>query len=252
MPLFATTEQHRTKPGRPFFLLLLLALAVLSGCRRQAIPAPASPPPEPCPPVSPPPPACEALDEGCTAEDTTTLDIPSALRFRPPAGWHYADQPTQVVARSDDGKAILAFAASGGHPDRRDDHARIVDRLGVLFDQLGVTGVDLESFSKRLGKPDTRLEEAGAFEIQLWEIDESRQKEPPMLGEETPGTALVVLSPTPVGLLLVGVAFVTPDAAAEQAPRVMNAVKSLRVVDPNASETPETSDAKAEESNDVP
>jgi hypothetical protein len=59
------------------------------------------------------------------------------------------------------------------------------------------------------------------------------------------------MSETPVGLLLVGAAFVTPEVAAEQAPRIMESVKSLRLVETTAqegaapgAEVPETPEAK--------
>ncbi len=116
----------------------------------------------------------------------------------------------------------------------RDDRARILARIEGLVQGLGVTEVDFPRLEKRLRKPDTEIAEAGSFPISLWEVGADQQQgKAPLLAGTTPGTVLVVMSETPVGLLLVGAAFVTPEVAAEQAPRIMDSVKSLRLVEPN-------------------
>ncbi len=219
-------------------LSAVLAFTLAIACQPPA-PAvqatPAAPTTAPAPPPPAAPPRCEALSEGCAAQADTELAVPSALRFRPPVGWHFAAEPTQATARSADGKALLAFAAASGDPERREERARILSRIEALVAGLGVTGVDFPRLEKRLKKPDTKIAEAGSFPIGLWEVGEEQQQgKAPLLAGTTPGTVLVVMSETPVGLLLVGAAFVTPEVATEQAPRIMDSVKSLRLVEPNS------------------
>jgi hypothetical protein len=225
-----------------------LALALSPACRPVAATAPQAtveetPAEAPSVPVEAP--RCEALSEGCAATPETVLSVPSSLSFTPPLGWTYAAQPTQAAARSADGKAVLAFAASSGDVEQRDDRQKILARLQSLVQGLGVSEVDFARLEKRLKKPDTEIEEEGSFPISLWEVGEEQQAgRSPVLGGNTPGTLLIVTSTTPVGLLLLGAAFVTPDVAADQAPRIMDSVKSLRLVEPQPIEP-----AKAAEEN---
>lgn len=211
-----------------------LALTLLPSCRPAAAPAPVAASAPATVVVAAPPqaePRCEELVEACAANKETVLSVPSSLRFTPPLGWHYATQPAQAVARSADGKALLAFAASSGDLQRRDDRTKILTRLEALVQGLGVSEVDFARLEKRLREPDTNIEEEGSFPISLWEVGADHQDgKSPLLSGSTQGTVLIVVSTTPVGLLLLGAAFVTPDVAADQAPRVMDSVKSLSLM----------------------
>jgi hypothetical protein len=144
----------------------------------------------------------------------------SGAWFTPPEGWHYARTPGSSVAVHPDGTAMLVLTPS---PDPSD----IAPAVEVMVTERGVNGFKVDKLKRRLKKPQRSLP-AGEGQIDLWEVDKSQQGQPLSLGDKGNGTLLVLLGKPSAERTLLGIGFVTEAVAASEAPKIMQAVQTLR------------------------
>jgi hypothetical protein len=184
----------------------------------QASTPPPVPPHPPLPPPPPPPPKCEDLAENCSANPETRLYVgDSGAWFTPPQGWHYARTAAGSIAVHPEGGAFMVLKPS---PDPSD----FAPALEALVNEQGVTGFKVSKLKPRLKKAEQSLPAAEGT-VDLWEVD---QKEPLALGDKGTGTLLVLVGkPAPEHTLL-GIGFVTEALAESDAPKIMQAVQTLR------------------------
>ena len=191
---------------------------------KEAPPPPPPPPPPPAattPPPPPPPPKCEDLAENCSAgADTKLLVGDSGAWFTPPEGWHYAKTAEGSIAVHPDGTAMMILMPS---PDPSD----IAPAIEATITQRGVTGLKADKLKKRLKKPQTSLP-AGEGTVDLWEVDKSTQGAPLQLGDKGNGTLLVLVGKPSPDHTLIGIGFVVEASAETEAPKIMQAVQTLR------------------------
>jgi hypothetical protein len=190
--------------------------------------APALPPPPPPPapvvaaaPPPPPPPKCEDLAEKCAAKaDTQLLVGDSGAWFTPPEGWHYARTTGGSIVVHPDGTAMIILTPS---PDPSD----IAPAIEALVTERGVHGLKVDKLKRRLKKPQQTLP-AGAGTVDLWEVEKSQQGEALSLTDKGPGTLLVLVGKPAPEHTLIGIGFVTEAVAENEAPKIMQAVQTLR------------------------
>lgn len=185
-----------------------------------AVAAPPPPPPPP-PPAPPPPPKCEDLAENCTAgSDTKLLVGDSGAWFTPPEGWHYARTQRGSIAVSPDGTAMMVLAPT---PDASD----LAPAVEAMVGERGVKGLKVDKLKRRLKKPQQSLP-AGDGSIDLWEVDKAQQGESLSLGDKGSGTLLVLVGKPAAEHSLFGIGFVVESVAEADAPKIMQAVQTLR------------------------
>ncbi len=189
--------------------------------------APPPPPPPPAPPKQaaapppPPPPKCEDLAENCSAGPETKLPVgDSGAWFTPPEGWHYARTAAGSIAVHPDGTAMMIFTPS---PDPSD----IAPAVEAMITERGVTGLKPEKLKRRLKKPQQSLP-AGEGSVDLWEVDKSSQGSSLALGDKGNGTLLVLVGRPAPEHTLIGIGFVVEASAEAEAPKIMQAVQTLR------------------------
>ena len=186
--------------------------------------APAPPPAAPvvkAAPPPPPPPKCEDLAENCSAgPDTKLLVGDSGAWFTPPEAWHYARTTDGSVAVHPDGTAMMVLMPS---PDPSD----IAPAVEAIVSQRGVKGLKVDKLKRRLKKPQVTLP-AGSGSVDLWEVDKSKQGETLSLGDKGNGTLLVLVGKPDPEHSLIGIGFVVEAAAETEAPKIMQAVQTLR------------------------
>lgn len=193
----------------------------------QPEPTAAPPPPPPPPPVvqaappPPPPPKCEDLAENCTAGDDTKLLVgDSGAWFTPPAGWHYARAADGSIAVNAEGTAMMVLMPS---PDPSD----IAPAVELIVSQRGVKGLKVDKLKRRIKKPQQTLP-AGSGTVDLWEVDKAQQGEALSLGDKGTGTLLVLVGKPDPDHSLIGIGFVVETVAEAEAPKIMQAVQTLR------------------------
>jgi hypothetical protein len=104
------------------------------------------------------------------------------------------------------------------------DPADLAPAVEALVNEHGVSGFKVSKLKPRLKKPQQSLAAAEGT-VDLWEVE---QKEPLTLGDKGAGTLLVLVGkPAPEHTLL-GIGFVTEALAATEAPKIMQAVQTLR------------------------
>lgn len=147
-------------------IAVVASLVAPAGCAKPKPPPPpkVEPEPEPPPPPPPPPPKCEALDEGCEADEDTLLPVPgTTLVFTPPAGWTYAKlEAVTLVQKSDAGALIVV----GSHPWEKVPFKRFKGRseYGRTLLEQG----ELETPRKlQLNAPQQR-DQAGEIKLGQW------------------------------------------------------------------------------------
>jgi hypothetical protein len=187
--------------------LTLLAVVVI-GCSKPPPPEPPPPPPPPKvekpkpPPPPPPPPKCEAIDEGCKAEDSTKLKVGTkGMWFHPPTGWTYArEKDLSVAFNAEKDAAIAMVEAKGAKPDQ------IMAALLPLMDRLKIQNVKDKNLQNRLRRPQHKME-AGKTKMQVWEVNKKNNlfKDPTMDGKA--GSMVVVVLPFSDDKTLVGLGF---------------------------------------------
>lgn len=182
-----------------------------------AAPPPPAPPP---PPPPPPPPKCEDLAEGCSASAETKLAVGDVAWFLPPEGWHYAKSPNGSVAVHPNGTALIVLLPSSDPHD-------LAPMIEALATERGVKGLNGDKLRRRLKKPQQSLP-AGDGTVALWEVDESQQGEALSLTDQGQGTLLVLIGKLRPDRHVVGIAFVVQAAAETEAPKIMQAVQTLR------------------------
>jgi hypothetical protein len=187
-----------------------------------APPPPAAPKPSiTAAPPPPPPPKCEDLAENCSAGPETKLLVgDSGAWFTPPQGWHYARATDGSIAVHPDGTAMMVLMPS---PDPSD----IAPAVEMIVSQRGVKGLKVDKLKRRLKKPQVTLP-AGTGSVDLWEVDKSQQGESLSLGDKGNGTLLVLVGKPDPEHSLIGIGFVVESAAEAEAPKVMQAVQTLR------------------------
>lgn len=199
--------------------------AAWGGAEPAPAPPPAPLPPAPVvavpPPPPPPPPKCEDLAENCSAgPDTKLLVGDSGAWFTPPAGWHYARAPQGSIAVHPDGTALMILMPSPGASD-------IAPAVEAMISERGVTGLKADKLKRRLKKPQQSLP-AGEGSVDLWEVDRASQGAPLSLGDKGNGTLLVLVGKPSPEHTLVGIGFVVEASAEAEAPKIMQAVQTLR------------------------
>ncbi|RYZ01554.1 MAG: hypothetical protein EOO73_35135 [Myxococcales bacterium] len=213
---------------------LALSLLAASGCNYPKPPAAwtgAQPPPAsaapvalappPAPPPPPPPPKCEDLNERCVANaDTKLLVGDGGSSFTPPEGWHYARSSSGSIAVNPDGTALVVLMPS---PDPSD----IAPAVEAIVADRGVKGLKVDKLKRRLKKPQQSLP-AGEGSVDLWEVDKSQQGESLSLLDKGNGTLLVLVGKPAPERTLLGIGFVVEAAAETEAPKIMQAVQTLR------------------------
>jgi hypothetical protein len=183
--------------------------------------APTTPPPPAPPPPPPPPPKCEDLAENCSAGTDTKLPVgDSGAWFTPPEGWHYARNAEGSIAVHPDGTAMMILMPS---PDPND----MAPAVEAMVSQRGVKGLKVDKLKRRLKKPQQSLP-AGEGSVDLWEVDKSQQGEALSLGDKGQGTLLVLVGRPAPEHTLIGIGFVTESVAEAEAPKIMQAVQTLR------------------------
>jgi hypothetical protein len=198
--------------------------AAWGGPAQQPVAAAPPPPPAttaPLPPPPPPPPKCEDLAENCSAgSDTKLLVGDSGAWFTPPEGWHYARNAEGSIAVHPDGTAMMILMPS---PDPND----MAPAVEAMVSQRGVKGLKVDKLKRRLKKPQQSLP-AGEGSVDLWEVDKAQQGEALSLGDKGEGTLLVLVGKPAPEHTLIGIGFVVESVAETEAPKIMQAVQSLR------------------------
>ena len=211
-----------------------LCLLVAAACSYPKPPAawtgaqqpPVAPPPPvvmaaAAPPAPPPPPKCENLEENCTAGPDTKLFVGEVgAWFKPPEGWHYAKTPSGSITVHPDGTAWVILTP-------RPDASDIAPAVEVLVSERGVKGLKVDKLKRRLKKPQQSLPAAEGT-IDLWEVDKGQQGEALSLADKGEGTLLVLVGTPSVEHTLIGIGFVVEAAAEAEAPKIMQAVQTLR------------------------
>jgi hypothetical protein len=225
--VFSSLTLRKPAVSAAAFGLLALTSGLLLACHGgqqapAAAPTPsAAPPPVKTPPPPPPPPKCEDLAENCSAgADTQLLVGDSGAWFKPPAGWHYARTPEGSIALNPEGTALMILTPS---PDPSD----IAPAVEAMATKRGVSGLKVDKLKRRLKKPQQTLP-AGQGSVDLWEVDKGQQGGALALADKGKGTLLVLVGkPAPEHTLL-GIGFVVESAAEADAPKIMQAVQTLR------------------------
>lgn len=202
-----------------------LSALAFSACAHPKPPAVAAPPaaaPAPAPPPAPPPPKCEDLKESCTAaSDTKLLVGDSGAWFTPPEGWHYArEKGGSSVAVHPDGTAMIVLMPSP-------DPSEIAPAIESIVAERGLTGLKVDKLKRRLKKPQQSLP-AGDGAVDLWEVDKSQQGAALSLRDKGEGTLLVLIGKLAPEHTVIGIGFVVDGAAESEAPKIMQAVQTLR------------------------
>jgi hypothetical protein len=105
--------------------------------------------------------------------------------------------------------------------------AEVTPTIEAMLSQHSVQGLKADKLKRRLKKPQQSLP-AGSGSVDLWEVEKSQQGEALTLSDKGRGTLLVLVGrPLPERTLL-GFAFVVEAAAETEAPKIMQAVQSLR------------------------
>jgi hypothetical protein len=161
------------------------------------------------------------LAESCSAGPETKLLVgDSGAWFTPPQGWHYARTSEGSVAVHPDGSAMMVLMPS---PDPSD----IAPAVEMIVSQRGVKGLKVDKLKRRLKKPQQSLP-AGTGTVDLWEVDKAQQGESLSLGDKGTGTLLVLVGKPDAAHSLIGIGFVTEAVAEAEAPKIMQAVQTLR------------------------
>jgi hypothetical protein len=223
------------RPTTAWIPALMLASLLVGACNYPKPPAawtgqtasvaPPPPPPPPAPPAPPPPPPpppkCEDLAESCTASADTKLFVgESGSWFTPPAGWRYARTAGGSIAVHPEGSAMMILMPS---PDPSD----IAPAVESMVSERGVKGLKVDKLKRRLKKPQVTLT-AGEGSVDLWEIDKAQQGEALSLADKGNGTLLVLVGKPAPDHTLIGIGFVTEAVAEAEAPKIMQAVQTLR------------------------
>lgn len=178
-------------------------------------------PPPTAAPAPPPPPKCEELAENCKAGPDTKLAVgEEGAWFTPPEGWAYARGKTESIAVHPDGTAIIVLAPSTAETN-------ITPTIEAMVSQHGVRGLKADKLKRRLKKAQQTLP-AGSGSVDLWEVEKSQQGEALALNDKGNGTLLVLVGKLLPERTLLGFAFVVETAAEAEAPKIMQAVQSLR------------------------
>ncbi|HKY41146.1 MAG TPA: hypothetical protein VJN18_34670 [Polyangiaceae bacterium] len=197
--------------------------AAWSGAQPAPPPPPPPPPPAPAPAPAPPPPPpkCEDLAENCSAGAETKLSVGDAgAWFTPPEGWHYARTTEGSIAVHPDGTAMMTLMPS---PDPND----IAPAVEAMITQRGVTGLKADKLKRRLKKPQQSLQ-AGEGTVDLWEVNKASQGTHLALGDKGNGTLLVLVGKPTADHTLIGIGFVVEATAESEAPKIMQAVQTLK------------------------
>jgi hypothetical protein len=152
--------------------------------------------------------------------DTQLFVGESGAWFTPPAGWRYARAADGSVAVHPDGTAMMVLMPS---PDPSD----VAPAVEAIVSQRGVTGLKVDKLKRRLKKPQTTLP-AGEGSVDLWEVDKAQQGSSLALGDKGNGTLLVLVGKPAPDRSLIGIGFVVESVAETEAPKIMQAVQTLR------------------------
>jgi hypothetical protein len=144
----------------------------------------------------------------------------SGAWFTPPESWHYAKTADGSIAVHPDGTAMMILMPS---PDPND----IAPAVEAMITQRGVTGLKADKLKKRLKKPQMSLP-AGEGSVDLWEVNKGSQGAHLALGDKGNGTLLVLVGKPAPDHTLIGIGFVVEAVAEAEAPKIMQAVQTLR------------------------
>ena len=154
------------------------------------------------PSSAPKPKPCEEMSEDCSASGDTQAKIPgSDFVFIPPAGWGYAQESAQTLAKAKAGPAALAV--TGYDAGSASDEAKVRELL--LPKLAGSIGVALPETRKKKAyaptwdKPEA-TEKYGELSFDMWEAEDAK------LGDRV-GPLLVFSTKDSTGKKLLGVAF---------------------------------------------
>jgi hypothetical protein len=199
-------------------LSLLLLCAACGSTPPPKVEAP-KPPPEPPPPPkveAPPPKKCEALSEGCVAEDATKARA-SGVTIGAPKGWTYAHGPAALARQ---GEAALAVTVHDADPksikldgDKRD--AALAD----LLKQLEVTPPKKKIYWTL---PPLKKLTVGALAVSLWQMDGASHG-----GKH--GPLLLFVAKLPESKSVLGVGFVPDDDKSGADVSILKAIETLDV-----------------------
>ncbi len=105
------------------------------------------------------------------------------------------------------------------------DPADLAPAIEALVSEQGVKGFKVNKLKRRLKKPQQTLPAAEGT-VDLWEVE--AEGEPLSLGDKGKGTLLVLIGKPAPDHTLLGIGFVTEALAESDAPKIMQAVQTLR------------------------
>lgn len=154
------------------------------------------------------------------APDTKLWVGEGGAGFSPPVGWRYARGSEGSIATNADGSALMVLMP---FPDPAD----LAPAVEAMVSRQGIGGLKLDKLKRRLKKPQQTLP-AAAGTIDVWEVDLAQQGSLLQLGGKGNGTLLVLVGKPDPERTLLGIAFVVDSVAEADAPKIMQAVQSLR------------------------
>jgi hypothetical protein len=107
------------------------------------------------------------------------------------------------------------------------DPSDIAPAVEAMVSQRGVKGLKVDKLKRRLKKPQQSLP-AGEGSVDLWEVDKGQQGETLSLADKGDGTLLVLVGKPSADRSLLGIGFVVESVAEAEAPKIMQAVQTLR------------------------
>lgn len=107
------------------------------------------------------------------------------------------------------------------------DPSDIAPAIEAMVSERGVRGLKVDKLKRRLKKPQVTLP-AGEGAVDLWEVDKAQQGEHLSLADKGNGTLLVLVGKPAPEHTLIGIGFVTESVAEAEAPKIMQAVQTLR------------------------
>lgn len=203
-------------------VVLALSLAPLACTKPRPAPPPTAPLVDAGPPEAPPPPKCEALGDGCTAnEDTRAAIAGTKLAFRPPTGWTWAAEADATIAQKDKSAIVVVSRpiTDKKKAPRAAAFEAVLTRLAVTFPKKGKGKGKGKGAPALPKKPDRKIV-VGGVPMDLFQLDGAER-------DGARGPLLVFETRQGSEILVVGGAFVPDDDGSKSDTEIMGAIESV-------------------------